>query len=108
MNQDPADKNANLKWFSKDIGGKLDASESYDHIKSLFFTAWVSAGRPEGMAIFEFYDNTFDIVTLYFTPSAKELAEYLKATPCEKPPISIGLTMIVGCYGGLEHHYPSS
>jgi|APLak6261677118_1056115.scaffolds.fasta_scaffold06697_3 hypothetical protein len=99
--------NVGLKWFSKDIGGKLDATESYDYIKSSFFTAFVAAGKPEGMAVFELYDNTFDIVTLYFTPNAKELAEYFKAMPCEKPPLSIDLTIIVGVYGSFEYYYSS-
>lgn len=101
------EKNSGLTWFSKDIGGKIDATEDYDYLKNQFFTAFVAAGKPEGMAVFEYYDNTFDIVTLYFTPNAKELAEHFEAIPSEKPSQSKDLTMIVGAYGSFEYYYSS-
>lgn len=94
-------------WYSKTLGDGVSAHEPSYLIKRAFVPAWVSAGCPITMAVFSRYDLRENIVTVYFTPEAEQLAKSFNATPCEKPSAD-RLGTLVGHPLAFEAHYPRS
>lgn len=44
---------------------------------------YIASGQPVDMAVFSRYDLAKNVVTAYFSPNAKTLAEAFGATPCQ-------------------------
>ena len=72
-------------WYSKQLGDGIQAYGPSDEIKKAFLPMHVLAGQPIEMAVFSRYDLHANIVTVYFSPAAKDLAAIFSATPCERP-----------------------
>lgn len=72
-------------WYSLDLGDGVDAGLPSTEIKEAFYTAFVAQYAPHDMAIFSRYDLERNIVTMYFSPAAKDVAYVFGATSCERP-----------------------
>lgn len=48
------------------------------------------------MAVLSRYDLDRNVVTVYFSPSASNLAKMFEGTPCEKPKMEGGLVLLEG------------
>ena len=96
------------QWHSKELGNGVDALAPTNEIQQAFIPLYAMKGQPVDMAIFTRYDLERNIVTVYFSPAAEELAKTYNAAPCEKPKRENRLALIVGnpeCWNAL---YPNS
>jgi len=94
-------------WYSKEIGDGIQAYQPSNQIQEVFTPFFIAAGCPHDMAVFSRYDLKRNIVTVYFSPSACEIAKTFNATPCEKPSRS-GLGLLVGDVRCWHIFYPST
>jgi hypothetical protein len=83
-------------WYSVDLGDGIAAYKPTEQIQEAFTAAYVlNRGATKGMAAFSRYDTERNIVTVYFTPPAHQIAKVFNATPCEKPSIE-NLGLLIG------------
>lgn len=89
---------AMAEWHAQRLGDGIVASEPLERIATEFRAAFAAAGSPRAMALFVRHDAAGDLhceVTLYFSPSATEVAARLGATRCARPSPR-GLSLVVG------------
>lgn len=94
------------QWHSKDLGDGVDALAPSHQIQQAFLPLFAAAGQPIEMAVFSRYDREKNIVTVYFSPSAFDLAKINNAIPCDKPKNENGLGLLVGDQRCLQVFYP--
>ncbi len=83
------------KWHSLDLGDGTEASKPTEKIQEAFWPIYQANCSPEDMGVYSRYDLEKNMVTVYFTPSASQLAEIFKAKECEEP-LNIRLSFVVG------------
>lgn len=95
-------------WFSKELGDGVAAHAPTTQIQETYSTLYIAgANFSMDMAVFSRYDLRANMVTVYFTPSAIQLARTFGAKPCEKPSKD-DLALIVGDPRCWEILYPTS
>ena len=72
-------------WYYLEVGSGDEMVSKCDQIRSSFMTLFLSKGSPWEMAVFSAMDKSSAVVTVYFTPAAKELAIAYGASICSKP-----------------------
>lgn len=82
-------------WHSKALGDGVAAAAPSMKILEAFSPLYIAAGQPADMAVFSRYDLEANVVTVYFTPGAAQLASLFGAKPCDKPS-SEGIGLLVG------------
>jgi hypothetical protein len=95
-------------WFSKNLGDAMLASESLDHIETLFLSEYEKAARPGGMAVFvrhESEGHLHCVVKAYFSPAAVAVAGAVDADPCARPSLD-GLSLLAGAKGSWLILFP--
>lgn len=71
-------------WFSKDLGDGVAAHAPTTQIQETYSTLYIaSTNFPIDMAVFSRYDLRANVVTVYFSPHASQLAHTFGATPCK-------------------------
>jgi len=69
-----------------------------DEIREAFLALFESIGKPTEMAIFTRNDSEGRLqceVSVYFSPAAAEIAQAIKARPCDRP-LRQGLDLLAG------------
>jgi hypothetical protein len=94
-------------WYSKDLGDGVDAYAPTKQIQDAFVPLFSAAGCPVDMAVFSRYDLRKNVVTVYFSPSASQLAGAFGAVPCGKPTRE-ELGLLVGDQRCWDLFYPAS
>ena len=94
-------------WFSKDLGDGVAAYTPTHEIMDAFTPMLAAAGCPIDMVLFSRYDSQRNVVTVYFSPHASNLARMFGAQPCEKPSRE-DLSLLVWDARVWEHFYPPS
>lgn len=92
-------------WYSKDLGDGIEANAPSTQIQEAFIPLFAAAGNPVDMAVFSRYDRQANVVTVYFSPSAEQLAAIFGAAPCEKPKMEGRLALLVGDQRAIDFHY---
>ena len=95
-------------WYSKDIGNGIEAYEPSNQIQDAFLPLFAAAGNPVDMAVFSRYDLRANVVTVYFSPAAAELAQTFSAIPCEKPSFENHLALLVGDQRSIGTLFPET
>jgi|SRR5579859_2563631 len=72
-------------WYCKALGDGAAAFEPTRQIQNAFLPLFSAAGQPIDMAVFSRNDIEANVVTVYFSPGASQLATMFGATPCKKP-----------------------
>jgi len=93
-------------WYRKDLGDGIAAFGPTKTIQDAFIKLAELQGLSSDLAVFSKYDLQSNNVTVYFTPSAKLLAEDFNAKPCEKPTPQDHLSLLVGDARSWEVHFP--
>ena len=97
-----------MSWYSKELGNGMVAQEPTNNIMEAFLPVFAAKGSPVEMAVFSHYDRHADVVTVYFSPAAKELAERFSATSCEKPTFRDGTGLLVGDQSAIQVLFPET
>ena len=92
-------------WFSKRLGDGVDAHGPSTRILDAFMPVYIASGQPPNMAVFSRYDMKENVVTVYFTPEAANLALTHGASPCEKPS-SEDIGLLAGDQTAWQTHFP--
>ncbi len=95
-------------WHSLDLGDGVQAFEPTQAIMNAYGQAYLNAGSPEDMAVFSRYDLKTNIVTVYFSPAATQLAESFGAKRVDKPIQDEHLSLLVGNAKSFDIHFPSA
>ena len=72
-------------WYSKDVRNGVSALTLTEAIMTAFKPAFELAGAPPDMCLFSRHDLNRNVVTIYFSPRAEQVAKMFDATPCDKP-----------------------
>ena len=83
-------------WHSKALGDGVDALVPRQTIQQAFAAIVLTKNLPDDYALFSYYDRRENVVTLYFSPSASDLALIFGAAPCDKPVRKKGLALLNG------------
>ena len=83
-------------WFSKALGDGVDALGPTTQIQQSYAALEFATRLPIDCAVFSYYDLRANVVTVYFTPSASQLAKTYGATPCDKPENKEGFSLLNG------------
>jgi len=83
-------------WYSKALGDGIDSLKPTTQIQEAYLALDEVARLPVDCAVFSYYDMRTNIVTVYFSPTAKHLADLFDASPCAKPKNKEGFGLIVG------------
>jgi len=94
-------------WFSIELGDGVQAYEPSTKILEEFMPAYIAAGQPYDLAVFSKYDLSKNMVTVYFTPAAEDMANSFGATACDKPTIE-KLSLLAGDQRALGIHFPET
>jgi hypothetical protein len=94
-------------WYSKELAAGLSAQEPLRVIMESFMAAFALAGAPTDMCIFSSHDLNRNVITVYFSPSASQVAQMYGAVPCEKLSRD-RLGMLVGHGDCMRIHYPGT
>lgn len=94
-------------WYSKDLGDGVSAFGPTLKIQEALKEIVKAGVYSRDLAVFSQYDSRKNVVTVYFSPSARLLAEAFDSTPCEKPVPEKGFALIVGDARNWEIHFPS-
>jgi hypothetical protein len=92
-------------WYSKALGDGVQAGAPLDQIQKAFLPLFANAGQPVDMAVFSRYDLKANVVTVYFSPGASQLATMFNATSCQKPSDD-GIGLLVGDHGCWQLFFP--
>lgn len=92
-------------WFSRVLGDGIDAHDPSTRILSAFLPVFAAAGQPLDMAVFSCYALESNLVTIYFSPAAANLALTYGATPCDTPR-SAGLSLLAGDQRAWDFLFP--
>ena len=95
-------------WCKKEFPNALEAAGPIESIKQVFIAAMRLAGTPGDMAIFTRHDLDSGMLTVYFSPSASNLAISFGTSPCPKPLRDRRLVLLAGDATAFEIHYPGS
>lgn len=84
-------------WLSKQLGDGMWADIPSRGINHIFQPSFEAAGKPIEMAVFTRREEgrLRCEVTAYFSPAAKDVAEWFGALPCA-PPARAGLELLAG------------
>lgn len=97
-------------WYSKELGDGVEAFEPTTEIQDKFFELTMkrilSVDNSSDVAVFSRYDLKTNVVTVYFSPSAKPLAKVFDATPCNKPVPTEDLALIASVNQAWDLHFP--
>jgi hypothetical protein len=93
-------------WYSKDLGDGVAAFGPTSRIQEAFMKLAMAGVYSHDLAVFSRYDFRRNVVTVYFTSSAKILAQAFGAVPCEKPMPEEGFALLVGDNRSWEVHFP--
>jgi hypothetical protein len=76
-----------MTWFSKNLGnvGKGEDVRIANEIQKVFPVEYGLAQFPQGMAVFSSKTIGAAQATVYFSPTAANLAIMFGATPCDAP-----------------------
>jgi len=86
------------KWFLKNLGDGIVASEPLACLEQAFSLQYASAGRPQDMALFIRHESAGQLhcdVRVYFSPAAVAVAREFDAKPCGRPSAN-GLGLLAG------------
>lgn len=83
-------------WHSKELGDGVDAFEPTRLIQEAYATLEMTTRLPVDHAVFSYYDLRANVVTVYFSPGATDLAKRFEAMPCKKPVNKEGFSLING------------
>ncbi len=97
-----------MSWYAKELGNGMVAQEPSNNIMEAFLPVFAAKGSPVEMAVFSHYDRHADVVTAYFSPAARELAERFSASPCDKPIFGEDLGLLVGDQRAIQVLFPES
>lgn len=95
-------------WYSLNLGDGIEAYEPSKNIRDVFFPIFAAAGGRNDMVVFSREDPETNIITVYFSPSAHEVAALFGATPCEKPSRDDRLIIHVGDVRAWDILYPGT
>lgn len=84
------------------------AQETSNKIMEAFLPVFAAKGNPVEVAVFSHYDRHTDVVTVYFSPAAKELAERFSASPCEKPTFGDDTGLLCGDQRAVQALFPET
>ena len=97
-------------WYKKELGDGVEAFVPTTKIQNAFLTLARSQAQlgqySFDAAVFSRYDLETNVVTVYFTPSARLLATAYGATACMKPVPTEGFALVVGDSRAWEAHFP--
>ena len=97
-------------WYKKELGDGVEAFVPTTEIQDAFLDLALSQAQlgqhSFDAAVFSRCDLETNVVTVYFTPSARLLAMAFSATPCTKPVPTEGFALIVGDDRAWEGHFP--
>jgi hypothetical protein len=83
-------------WHSKALGDGIEAHAPTEQIKQAHMALALATRLPTDCAVFSYYDLRANVVTVYFSPSAVQLAKSFHAAPCQKPENKEGFGLVVG------------
>ena len=83
-------------WHSKALGDGADALAPTQTVQQAFAALMLTKNLPADYALFSYYDLRENVVTLYFSPSASDLALTFGAAPCDKPVRKEGFALLNG------------
>ena len=83
-------------WYSKSLGGGQEAFAPTGQIQEAYEVLSIATELPLDCAVFSYYKIGVDLVTVYFSPSAEQLAKAFHATPCQRPENKEGFSLING------------
>lgn len=87
-------------WYSLVVGDGINAYAPTRAIKDAFWLLHLACSSPPDMGVYSRYDSRQNEVTIYFTPSCKQLAEQFGARECIEPSFA-GLSFIAGPHSCL-------
>jgi hypothetical protein len=90
------EKKAMSTWYSKALGDGVDALAPTTQIQQAYLALSLATRLPIDCAIFSYYDLQANVVTVYFTPSAMQLAKSFGAVPCDPPVNKEGFGLLNG------------
>ena len=88
-------------WYTIHLGEPIDnliADAALGLLDEIFAVEFAHAGGPPDMAIFKRLESENRLhcdLVLYFSPAAREAADWVDAEPCEKP-ARAGLYLLAG------------
>ena len=83
-------------WYSKEIGNGAEAFDPSGKIQEAFLALTMRSQLPYDLAVFSEHDLRRNLVTVYFSPAAKVLADMFEGQPCEPPQRSRHFGLLVG------------
>ena len=83
-------------WYSKEIGDGVQAFDPSGKVQDAFLSLALRGPLPYDLAVFSEHDLHRNVVTAYFSPAAKVLADLFETTPCEPPQRSRHFGLLVG------------
>ena len=86
------------RWFAKNLGDPMLATESLSRIETLFASQYTTTGADRsGMAVFVRHESEGRLhceVIVFFSPASVAVARSVDAEPCERPsPDGLGLLL---------------
>lgn len=83
-------------WYSTEIGNGMQAFDPSRKIQDAFLALAMRGQLPYDFAVFSEHDLRRNVVTVYFSPSAKVLADMFEGKPCNPPQRSRHFGLLVG------------
>lgn len=83
-------------WYSKEIGDGAQAFDPSGDIQEAFLALALRGQIPYDLAVFSEHDLHRKMVTVYFSPAAKVLANMFEGQPCDPPQRSSHFGLLVG------------
>jgi hypothetical protein len=93
-------------WYSKEF--PFPASVASKQVDDAFRELCAAqGGKANGAAIFSVHDQATNLITFFFSPEAKRLAEKVDAASCAKPTPVTKFALTIGDPKGWELHFPT-
>ena len=83
-------------WHSLTLGDGIDAQAPTATIQQAYTALELATNLPADCAVFSHYDLRVNVVTVYFSPSALQLARAFGAEPCDPPEKNEGFSLLIG------------
>lgn len=96
------------RWFKRNLGDAMLATEQLERIRGVFLAGYEKAGTPAEMALFYRHESEGRLhceLIVYFPPAAHAVAEAVAAIPCA-PPAPSGLALLAGCDAAWSRLFP--